>query len=86
MAISCNGNYPNQAGTGRSHGALEDWLSCASVARWIFHGNGISESKMGFTFGAPAQTGRIDVLVGLDDPEAQSAWCGGPTDEQLVGR
>lgn len=53
-------------GTGRSHGAQENWLSCSSVARWIFNGNGISESKVGFTLSAPAQTGRIDVVVGLE--------------------
>ncbi|MBE0564529.1 MAG: hypothetical protein IH621_01110 [Krumholzibacteria bacterium] len=48
-------------GTGRSHGAMEDWLRCASVARWI--GNGLSESKVGFTFSAPGQTGRIEDLA-----------------------
>lgn len=53
-------------GTGRSHGATEDWLRCSPIARWIFNGNGISEGKVGFTFGAPAQTRRIDVLVGLE--------------------
>ncbi|MFO7610143.1 MAG: hypothetical protein R6X35_13320 [Candidatus Krumholzibacteriia bacterium] len=53
-------------GTGRSHGAHEDWLSCSSVARWIFNGNGIAESKVGFTLSAPAQTSRIEVLVGLE--------------------
>jgi hypothetical protein len=53
-------------GTGRSHGKQEDWLSCANTGRWIFNGNGVSESKVGFTFSAPANTSRTDVLVGLE--------------------
>ncbi|HKK73080.1 MAG TPA: hypothetical protein VKA86_17900 [Candidatus Krumholzibacteria bacterium] len=50
-------------GTGRSHGASPDWIRCGSTAKWIFNGNGISESKVDFTFPLPSSVTGIGVSM-----------------------
>ena len=52
-------------GTGRSHGSNPSWFECGPGG-WIFNGNGISESTVGYTFHVPSGVTAVEVIMGME--------------------
>ncbi|MEZ4647679.1 MAG: hypothetical protein R3E97_02640 [Candidatus Eisenbacteria bacterium] len=52
-------------GTGRSHGSSPNWFECNSSG-WIFNGNAIAESTVGYTFHVPNGVSAVEVIMGME--------------------
>lgn len=60
------GEVPLSGGSGRSFGAGESWIGCASSNGWIFDGQGISESTVGLDFVTPPGATSVIVEMGIE--------------------
>ena len=60
------GEVPLSGGSGRSSGAGESWIGCASSNGWIFDGQGVSESTVGLDFVTPPGATSVIVEMGVE--------------------